>query len=169
MIWWLLIGLLVGILVYFIRSAIRGSGFFWDDARSANASGMGTELGRIENLPFPITRPKTDLLAEARYHYENGDFGQAIIYLFSYQLVQLDKHHLIRLAKGKTNRQYLRELDRPGSSLRAMLQQTMIPFEEVFFGNHPLKRQDFEDCWQQLDEFHQRVQRHGPLAVNSIP
>ena len=48
--------------------------------------------------PGPATRP--------------GDYGMAIIYAYAYQLVELDQHHAIQLRKGKTNRQYLRELRR---------------------------------------------------------
>ena len=51
-----------------------------------------------------------DLLAEARRHYQAGNYGAAIVYLFSFQLVQLDRRQIIQLAKGKTNRQYLREV-----------------------------------------------------------
>ena len=53
---------------------------------------------------------RLDLLAEARRHYQAGNYGAAIVYLFSFQLVQLDQRQIIRLAKGKTNRQYLREV-----------------------------------------------------------
>lgn len=110
----------------------------------------------MENLPFPVKRPQADLLGETRWHYEQGNFGEAIIYLFSYELVQLDTHHLIRLAKGKTNRQYLREL-KADSSLRAILRQTMLTFEDVFFGHYELSRERFEACWRRLDEFHSLV------------
>lgn len=162
----LLIGVLVAALVYFLRAVIRDGGFSLTDGRAANIEAIARESEQIENLPFPVESPKADLLAEARYHYEHGDFGKAIVYLFSYQLVHLDRHHLIRLAKGKTNRQYLHELGRRHGSIRALLQQTMMTFEEVFFGNHPLDRQRFETCWQQLDEFHQGVQRFVPSAAN---
>ena len=163
-IWGVMIALLIGMLIYFIRSFVRdGFGF---KLRSETTSDIAAqEAEQIENLPFPVERPRKDLLAEARHHYENGDYGRAIIYLFSYQLVHLDKHHLIRLAKGKTNRQYLRELGSPRSPLRNTLQQTMVSFEEVFFGNHSLDKQAFEACWRELDEFHQGVQQVAPAGT----
>ena len=68
------------------------------------------DAARIESLPFPVAAGRLDLLAEARRHYQAGNYGAAIVYLFSFQLVQLDKRQIIRLAKGKTNRQYLREV-----------------------------------------------------------
>lgn len=115
------------------------------------------EAERIENLPFPVQRSKTDLLGEARRLYQTGNYQEAIIYLFSYQLVKLDENHLIRLAKGKTNRQYLGEL-RGKDRLRPLLSRTMLAFEDVFFGHYPLSKDRFERCWNQLDEFHQIVQ-----------
>ena len=117
-----------------------------------------TEADQIEKLPFQVRRPQTDLLGEARRHYQLGHYGEAIIYLFSYQLVRLDKSQLIRLAKGKTNRQYLGELQ-SGSPLKRMLAQSMSTFEDVFFGNYGLSRERFEACWNRLDEFHQLVQQ----------
>jgi hypothetical protein len=116
-----------------------------------------THEDRIESLPFQVDRNVTDFLSEARRQYEAGQYGQAIVYLFSYQLVRLDQHRAIRLARGKTNRQYLSELrDQP--NLRTALERTMVVFEEVFFGHHPLDRQGFELCWSSLDDFHRMLQ-----------
>jgi hypothetical protein len=91
------------------------------------------------------------------------------MYLFSYQLVHLDKHHLIRLAKGKTNRQYLRELraqneESDGQGLRGILRRTMIAFEDCFFGDHAIEKNRFEACWQRLDDFHKTVQQLMPTV-----
>ncbi|MEX2174977.1 MAG: DUF4129 domain-containing protein [Pirellulaceae bacterium] len=116
------------------------------------------EVDRVEALPFQVRKPTGDFLSEARRLYEGGNYSEAIVYLYSYQLVQLDKHHVLRLAKGKTNRQYLRET-RPRPVLRDILDQTMISFEDVFFGQHPLGREPFEACWRRLDEFHGELER----------
>lgn len=119
------------------------------------------EADRMESLPFTVRPPLSDLLAEARRLYEAGDYGQAIIYLYSHLLVQLDKHQIIRLAKGKTNRQYLREL-RHRPPLAEVLAQTMVAFEDVFFGRHRLDRDRFESCWSRIDEFHRQLERGVP-------
>jgi hypothetical protein len=113
---------------------------------------VSSEIDRIEELPFQVRRPQSNLLSEAELHYRQGDFNEAIIYLFSYQLLQLDKGHVIRLTRGKTNRQYLREA-RKNSSLGELLQKTVVAFEDVFFGNHELDRMRFEECWQGLPSF----------------
>jgi hypothetical protein len=62
------------------------------------------------------------------------------------------------LARGKTNRMYLREL-RQQPQLKSILELTMTAFEDVFFGNHNLSREEFEACWRQLDDFHKHVEQ----------
>jgi hypothetical protein len=116
------------------------------------------DVDKVEALPFQLRKPTGDFLAEAQRLYEAGNFSEAVIYLYSHLLVQLDRHHVIRLAKGKTNRQYLRET-RSRPLLREILDRTMIPFEDVFFGHHELSREQFEACWRRLDEFHAELDR----------
>jgi choline dehydrogenase-like flavoprotein len=107
---------------------------------------------RIESLPFTVVVGEFNLLDEARRLYQAGDYARAVVYLFSYELVELDKRHIIRLAKGKTNRQYLREVG-PRRSLRQLLEQTMISFEDAFFGRHALEKERFEASWFQVGAF----------------
>ena len=116
------------------------------------------QVDRLEALPFQVKRPDADLLAEARRQYERGNYDEAIIYLFSHQLVHLDKSQHLTLAKGKTNRQYLREIASI-DELRAILEQTTVAFEEVFFGRHQLPRERFEACWSELSQFDRLSQR----------
>jgi hypothetical protein len=113
---------------------------------------VADDAARIEALPFRLRTGALDLLGEARRHYAAGNYGEAVIYLFSHELVKLDRGRMIRLAKGKTNRQYLRELALQ-PVLAQLFEQTMVAFEDVFFGDYPLQRQRFEDCWRRLDEF----------------
>ena len=117
-----------------------------------------SESELIEQLPFQVRRPQRDLLAEARRHYENGNYAEAIIYLFSYQLVQLDQHHRIELKKGKTNWQYLAELRR-WPTLRGIVMTTTLAFEDVFFGHHPISQTEFERCWNRLADFESSLQQ----------
>lgn len=116
-----------------------------------------SDASRIEALPFAVRRTDADLLGEAEHYYRQENYSEAIIYLYSYLLVALDRAQIIRLAKGKTNRQYLRELGRR-PRLREILELAMVAFEDVFFGNHPLSRQRFESCWSLLDSFHSLIQ-----------
>lgn len=147
--WTLLVLALVGAALLLVRA------YMARENRSAPESlsidDRKADAARIEALPFALCRDEHDLLGQARRHYERGDFNEAIIYLYSHLLVELDRRQLIRLAKGKTNRQYLREV-RSGA-LAALLEQTMVAFEDVFFGNHPIGRPRFEACWSRLDQF----------------
>lgn len=118
------------------------------------------QADKVEHLPVQVQADEGDFLATARRHYEAGNYSQAIIYLFSYQLLQLDHHQIIRLAKGKTNRQYLRETKRR-PELRGLLESTMVAFEDVFFGKHALDRARFEACWNELPAFQHQLQQQG--------
>jgi hypothetical protein len=123
-----------------------------DGIEEAQADSVRVQ-NRIEKLPFELAEPTRDLLAAARKSYESGDVRQAIIYLFGYQLVHLDSVQAIQLEDGKTNRQCLSELT--GSKLHAILERTMLAFEDVFFGELPLEPAVFDQCWNDLDRFHQ--------------
>ncbi len=116
-----------------------------------------SHIDRMEQLPVPLRRFDGDLLGETRRQYEAGNYNEAIIYLYSYLLVELDKAQRIRLLRGKTNRQYLWEI-RETPPLRELVEQTMIAFEDVFFGDHDLDRGRFESCYHRLDEFHQHLE-----------
>jgi hypothetical protein len=162
---WIVLGLLLVALValivraYLLRSQLRPNSM----RRGADQDQATIDVDRVEKLPFPVRRPQSDLLGEARRHYEAGDYVEAIIYLFSYQLVHLDKHDLVRLAKGKTNRQYLGEV-RSHRDIMRIVSETMYAFEDVFFGRHEIDRDRFELCWNQLDQFHRDVQQVATIS-----
>jgi hypothetical protein len=128
--------------------------------QSAGASVVtaSRDVDRVEQLPFALKRTSGDFLAEAQRLADSGNYSEAIIYLYSHLLVQLDKHHVIRLTKGKTNRQYVRET-RSRPSLAAILEPTMIAFEDVFFGKHEIDRARFEECHSQIGNFQAELAR----------
>jgi hypothetical protein len=133
---------------------IMVSRVYWNRHRHRGAAGQASVVGtpsavdRLEELPFTLEQPADDLLTAARRAAEQGDYDRAIIFLYSHQLLELDRREAIRLTKGKTNRQYLRELRlRPG--LAPLLATSMVAFEEVYFGGHALGQERFEVCWQQ--------------------
>ena len=113
-----------------------------------------SEVDSIEQLPFTVPLTQSDLLGETRRCYESGRYRDAMIYFYSYQLVQLDQHQKIHLSKGKTNRQYLQELAHH-TRLRDLLAQSVRLFEDAFFGHYELQRDGFEAAWSRLDEFQQ--------------
>ncbi len=168
-VWAILVVFLIGCLGLLIRVIWQRDHLSGRISAVSRQERFAREAEQIENLPFPVERPQSDLLSESRHNYELGNYGEATMYLFSYQLVHLDKHHLIRLAKGKTNRQYLRELraqneESDGQGLRGMLRQTMVAFEDCFFGDHAIEKKRFEACWQRLDDFHKTVQQLMPTV-----
>ncbi len=161
---WTVMILLITTIVYFLAKAFMsleerfaGSGAVDEDLP------LSGDVDRVDALPFQLKRPQGDLLAEAQRLYDEGRYAEAMIYLYSYQLVQLDKSHVIRLTRGKTNRQYLREIRRR-SNLFELMQRSMVTFEDVFFGAHRLDRSGFESCWTQLDEFHDQLEPKHVLA-----
>ncbi|MGE0607673.1 MAG: DUF4129 domain-containing protein [Pirellulales bacterium] len=153
----LLIGTVIGVIIYLFMQNRRQQPAEMTVAapRRANSSDA------LEALPKQARKHVDDLLAEARRCYQAGQYGEAIVYLFSHQLLELDKSELIRLARGKTNRQYLTEVAAQ-PSLRELVSQTMVVFEDAFFGNYPIAQDRFERCWSQLDTFQRLVtQRAG--------
>jgi hypothetical protein len=63
---------------------------------------------------------------------------------------------MIRLKKGKTNRQYLRELS-GRRELSNYYSDVMLPFEASFFGDHEVESHQFQACWDELDQFEERL------------
>jgi hypothetical protein len=116
------------------------------------------DADRVEALPFKVRAATSDFLAEARRLYDAGQYSEAVIYLFSHELVELDKHQVIRLSKGKTNRQYLRET-RSRPLIAGLLESTMVAFEDAFFGNKQLSRDVFERAWSRLNEFQLELEK----------
>ncbi|MEX2138268.1 MAG: DUF4129 domain-containing protein [Pirellulales bacterium] len=153
---WLLIAVVMaGVLFMLLR-------MYWTRTPRGQSSGGAALVGapvsidRLEELPVQIEQPVGDLLSAARWASEQGDYDRAIVLLYSHQLLELDKREAIRLTKGKTNRQYLRELRlRPG--LAPLLATSMIAFEDVFFGGHSLGRERFEECWRQAVQLLERL------------
>jgi len=119
-----------------------------------------SDVDRMEALPFKVRRPASDLLSEARRCFKRGDYGEAIIYLYSHQLLELDRNQWVHLTAGKTNRQYLWELA-ASMPLRNALERTMVAFEDAFFGHHTIDRLRCEECFAQLESFDRLVQQRA--------
>lgn len=101
-------------------------------------------------LPLVAERPVGDWLSFAHDERKKGNFDSAIMYLYSHLLLILDRHELIRLACGKTNRKYLSELNRE-KGLRKPFRTIMTLFEKSFFGNRKIKDDELDEsfgCWE---------------------
>lgn len=157
---WGVIGLILAALVYaLIRAFLNREASVATDSTGQQSV---AEIDRTEALPIPIEKNISDLLAAARKAYDEGNYRLAIVYLYSHELVELDKHQVIHLAKGKTNRQYLREVMRAGrKALGGVLEQTQNLFEEAFFGGRAIGPAEFEPCWNALGDFDRLVREAG--------
>jgi hypothetical protein len=160
---WATIAALAAYLIYAIVrfSSDREYRLAWLRKNAADANRQAEMRRRTEALPLPGDQRPLDLLDAARLCCAAGRYGEAIVYLFSHQLVQLDKHRRVHLARGKTNRQYLREIG-PYSPLGRLFRQTMVAFEDVFFGHHAIGRTRYEACFGRLDEFEALAAENAP-------
>lgn len=154
---WTALAIVIAVLGYFLINV-----FLQHESKVAVAARKQqamSDVDRKAELPVAVNRDIDDLLAAARQAASEGNLRDAIIFLYSHQLVVLDRNRLIRLTKGKTNRQYLREVFKHGTrALGGVLEQTLVAFEDVFFGNHALEPARFESCWNRLSEFDRLVQ-----------
>jgi hypothetical protein len=150
--------LLVGLAWLLIRL------FLQRDAAAVRRSTKSHKLAaadRVDALPIPLDTDAENLLEIAGKLYAQGKYSEAVVYLFSHELVELDRHRHIRLALGKTNRQYLREL-RGKADLRALLATTIDRFERAFFGRERLDRAALDACWTEIPRFTALVAEESP-------
>lgn len=152
--WLIVLGLLTWIVVALIRAYQQAE--LSEATQAADLHDARAHIDRIEALPVSIEEPVGDFLQAARRAYEAGDLTRAIVYLFSHQLIELDRRSYLRLVKGKTNRQYLRELRRgkgAAGQLADILSRTTGLFEAAFFGAHTPTESSFKTCWDEAQEF----------------
>jgi len=136
--------------------------------KSAAKEAIKIDITKVEDLPFEVNATNDDPLSYAEALMRAGRYNEAIVYLFGYMLLALDQSRKIHLQKGKTNRMYLREL-RSESQLQAIVNKTMLAFEDVFFGRYDIDCARFEMLWQQRDDFHRLIRpvstpEVGPVA-----
>ena len=125
-----------------------------EDGTSARRKKLLSES--IEQLPFDLQAAGGDFRSLAQQAYQAGDLRRAFIFLYSHVLVTLDQNERISLRKGKTNRQYLKEVwEDP--KLSTYFKSVMLPFESAFFGDHDPAPDQFERCRSGLDNFHSHL------------
>lgn len=138
--------------------------------RKTTKAALEREAVKIQDLPFEIEQSLLGLLGQAERHRASGDYSRAIAYLYSHVLVTLDEARCIRLAKGKTNRMYLREL-KDRETIRVFANQLVTVFEFTFFGKHQIDAPTFESIWTQLATFESELSRieKQSIATKSLP
>lgn len=146
----------VGSAIYYIVRTGKFSYF----ARRAQQTTLGEDVelqqAKISELPFELEGSMVGLRAQAEKYRNSGDYSKAIVYLFSYLLVELDQSHCIRLERGKTNGVYLREVT-PWTQLCSYLQGAVRLFEQAYFGRRQIDRDAFEELWSKIIAFEQML------------
>jgi hypothetical protein len=120
------------------------------------ATSVATQQRKVTDLPFELDSPDIPLLQLIEQYRGRGDYAKAIIYLYSLILIELDAVGLIRLARGKTNWTYLRELS-PRQDEKAFATTVVYWFEHVFFGKQNMDAQTFESIWASFPQFNERL------------
>jgi len=150
---WILLGFVVlfaAILIFMLMKNSAIPGFRRKQPASILEEDLEQQRAKISDLPFEMEQPIRGLKAQAEYLRSQGDYSQAIFYLFSYLLVELDAARCIRLERGKTNGAYIREL-KPRPGLQPYMRRAASAFEWVYFGRHRLDAETFESLWQSLE------------------
>ncbi len=166
---WLLMGflavLMIGLLVYFFSKGEMEVDIGAGNRNKGQRNPLDEDLTeRMEQLPVEVRQQGSDMRGEAERRMRAGDFDRAIIYLFGHQLLQLDRYQMLRLSRGKTNRQYVREASANGESGR-ILQHTVDSFEASYFGRHTVSADRFEFLWQENLRLENLLRQHREAAA----
>lgn len=124
---------------------------------------------QIEALPFDVKMEGGDFRSLADSAYQQGDLRLAITYLFSHVLLSLDERELVRLRKGKTNRQYLAEIRAQQGAQRSLSDyytKVMVTFEDTFFGDRAIENAEFEACRSGLDGFINNIDQASKVVMS---
>lgn len=158
------------LMIYFVGKYTDFGSQYWPGRKRLTQTILERESVKIQDLPFEIEQSALGLLGQAEKYRAAQDYSRAVIYLYSHVLVELDEARCIRLAKGKTNRMYLREL-KEREFLRSFASQLVLAFELTFFGKHALDARSFESIWKQLGTFELELKRIGatPKAPDTLP
>ena len=110
---------------------------------------------RIEGLPADIRPTSSDPWIEAQRLRDRGDYTGALIALFAHQLLTLDRLRQIRLAPGRTGRQFVKSVH--DSELKRATNSTLKLFEAAIYGHQPPSAQVFERLWIDALAFEHRA------------
>jgi hypothetical protein len=152
----LLLVLIVSATLYLLARMGVLPGFTRPRKSSPRGEDIELQKAKISDLPFEMEQPVGGLRAQAERLRAQGDYSKAMLYLFSYLLVELDSKHCIRLERGKTNGGYLRDL-RVRPWLHSYMKRAAGAFEWVYFGRHSLDATTFDALWDQLTAFESQI------------
>ena len=120
----------------------------------------------IRHLPFEVEEQEGDFRTAAERAFAGGDYSRAVIYLYAELLVILDENDLVRLQRGRTNRQYLNAI-RDHEPLAIHFQKVMTTFEDAFFGRHSISKERAEECFAVKPDFERQAQQIKAASFNA--
>ena len=84
-----------------------------------------------------------------------GDYRNAIRYLYLSSLLVLDERGLLRYDRSRTNREYLRSVSsKPG--LATPLRDVIDVFDRVWYGFESVDEQTYQSYLQHVDELREK-------------
>jgi len=141
--------IVIGLILFLIRFDWSG---LKNDEPPEPETKIDIETEKIAALPLAV-RGKGDLLSQAEQFAAGGQWGDAITYYHSWQLLRLDKAGHIELQSGKTNRSYLGELSGAPTDLRETFRQSTRLFEDAFYGRLTIDEVAFDAVWKNRSYF----------------
>ncbi len=163
-----LVLLVAGLLIFLI--AVMSNGQLARRRRRGKGLGrdgedLAAQRAKLTDLPFEMENKLVGFKAQAERLRQEKQYAQATVYLFSYLLVECDAANCIRLAKGKTNHRYVREL-KAWPKLQRPFQELVEMFEATFFGGKEISESRFEAFWSKLPQVEAIVEeRRGASDV----
>ncbi len=156
-------GLFLAALVLFVIVlwnlwTLRGS-FGLSGEAAKPAIGRGAS---VTDLPEGVRPGFGDPWTVAERSRASGDYGGAVVALFAFQLLGLDRRGLIRLTPGRTGRQYVQSVRDAG--LARSPAATLTLFEEYYYGGKSPSRASFEEVWRLALDFKTRLDASGAGA-----
>ena len=159
--------LLVAIILLLYHSLKNYVPMHWQ--RKQKEKKIEIDPARAEDLPFEATQEAYENpLAAAEAFYRSGDYNSAIVLVYGYMLLVLDQGRYIDLQKGKTNRMYLREV-KGNVTLKDILAEAMLGFEDAYFGQIRLPKERFEHIWQKVSQFEEIAASRRSEQAPAVP
>ena len=159
---------LAGVLVYFFLKVESDDGL---DADGKNGKRKRKIRDHINHLPFEIEEQDGDFESFAEKSLREGDYSKATIYLFADMLVAMSEAGVVRLQRGKTNRQYLTEIF-DHEEIWPFYRKVMTAFEDAFFGKHEIEKGRAEDCFAERHAFDaalEKIRQSKFAASQQVP
>ncbi|GIW95782.1 MAG: hypothetical protein KatS3mg110_3823 [Pirellulaceae bacterium] len=121
-----------------------------------------------ELLPERRTAQEVDLWETAWQRFRSGDLRAAVIFLYCCLLVALNDRKIIRVRRGKTCRDYLKELQ-AWPKLREPFQQVVQLYESVFFGQITVPQARAEEAFAAAESLRSRLAALSVDVPETVP